>query len=230
MKKRLLMLALGLAALAALGLRAPQAQAFSQVSRERQGATARNQASAAWQASYTAEAAGKLDDALAALDELPGAGRTGYFAQFRRGWLHYLKGSHADSVTAYRSAVSQEPAAVEARVGLQLPLMALAKWQELTQVAQEVLELDPENYLTLQRLALAKFNLQRYPEAEALYRRVLLLYPSDLEMRVGLGWTLLRMGKPSEASAAFTQVLDVTGYHASAMQGLQEATTPKAAR
>lgn len=225
MKKLSLCVALGLSALCA-----PHALAFSQASRERPGLAARNQASAAWQASYSAETAGKLDLALAALDELPGAGRTGYLAQFRRGWLQYLMGKHADSVTAYSSAISQEPAAVEARVGLQLPLMALAKWQELTQIAEDVLQLDPENYLTLQRLALAKFNLQRYPEAEALYRRILLLYPSDLEMRVGLGWTLLRMGKPSEASAVFSQVLDVAGYHASATQGLQQATTPNVAR
>ena len=222
MRSRWLWIVLGLGALAT---GASLAQAFSPASRDRSGQSVRNQASSAWQASYDAEAAGKLDLSLAALEELPGAARTGYLAQFRRGWLLYRLGSYADSVTAYRSAVSQEPAAVEARVGLQLPLLALAKWQELTQVAEDVLELDPQNYLSLQRLALAKFNLQRYPEAEAQYRRILLLYPGDIEMRVGLGWTLLRMGKPSEARAVFSQVLDVAGYHASATQGLQ-ATTP----
>jgi tetratricopeptide (TPR) repeat protein len=181
-----------------------------------------------WEASYNAEATGRLETALDVLAELPPAERNAYLASYRRGWLLYRLGRYAESVSAYRIAVSQEPAAIEGRVALQLPLMALTKWNDVTQVAEEVLKVDPENYLTMQRLALAKYSTQHYPEAEALYRRVLMLYPSDIETRACLGWTLLRMGKQPQAVAMFNQVLAVSSLHVSATQGLQEASGRKA--
>jgi len=188
------------------------------------------QDASAWEASYNAEAAGKLEAALSALSELPSQQRTGYLADYRRGWLLYRLGRYAESVTAYRSAVGKEPAAVEARVALLLPLIALTKWHEVAQVCEGVLKIDPENYLALQRLALAKFSSQRFAEAEALYRRILVLYPSDIEMRAGLGWTVLRMGKQAQAAALFSEVLDVVGSHLSATQGLRAAQGQKAQR
>ena len=188
-----------------------------------QGPAANGDASSAWEASYAAEAAGKLEAALRALDGLPAARHVSYLADLRRGWLQYRLGRYLESVSAYRYAVSKEPAAIEARVALLLPLMALTKWQDVTQVAQDVLKIDPDNYLATQRLALAKFNTARFQEAEGLYRRLLLLYPSDLEMRAGLGWSLLRLGKHAQASAAFSQVLEVNRYHESATRGLQLA-------
>jgi tetratricopeptide (TPR) repeat protein len=189
-----------------------------------------HQDASAWEASYNAEVAGKLEAALSALSELPSQQRNGYRADYRRGWLLYRLGRYAESVTAYRSAVSKEPAAVEARLALLLPLTALTKWSELAQVCEAVLKVDPENYLALQRLALAKFSGQRFAEAEALYRRILVLYPSDIEMRAGLGWTVLRMGRQAQAAALFSEVLDVAGSHPSATQGLRVARGQKAER
>ena len=45
-----------------------------------------------FQRSYDAEAAGKAQDALTALDSLPAPQRDGYVAQLRRGWLLYKLG------------------------------------------------------------------------------------------------------------------------------------------
>jgi tetratricopeptide (TPR) repeat protein len=183
-----------------------------------------------WEASYNAEAAGKLDVALSVLGELPAADRTGYLASYRRGWLLYRLARYADAVTAYRIAISQEPVGVEARIALLLPLMALTKWNDVTQVAEEIFKIDPDNYLTMQRLALSKFSSQHFAEAETLYRRILLLYPSDIEMRASLGWTVLRMGKQAQAAALFNQVLAVSSLNASATAGLLEASGKKAER
>jgi tetratricopeptide (TPR) repeat protein len=200
------------------------------ISDDVRGPAARGDASSAWEASGNAEAAGKLDVALSVLANLPVAQRNGYLATFRRGWLQYRLAHYVESVVAYRSAVGKEPAALEARLALLLPLMALTKWQDVSQVAEDVLKVDPENYLALQRLALAKFSTRRFAEAEVLYRRLLVLYPSDIEMRSALGWTVLRMGKQAQAAALFTQVLDVAGSHVGATRGLQEAGGNKAER
>jgi cytochrome c-type biogenesis protein CcmH/NrfG len=182
----------------------------------------------AWQASYSAEAAGNLEAALNAMSELPGPQSAGYLATYRRGWLQYRLGRFSDSVAAYNTAVLLEPSAVEARVAQLVPLMAQQKWHEVEAGAEEVLKRDPENWLALQRLAFAKFSTQHFPESEQLYRRIVQLYPSDVESRAGLGWAALRMGKQKEAAALFTEVLEMSANHQIAARGLYEANRKKA--
>ena len=63
-----------------------------------------------------------------------------------------------------------------------------------------------------------------------LYRRLVLLYPGDLEMRAGLGWAALRMGKAGEAVELFSAVLEISAGHASATSGLAEARRKKRGR
>jgi tetratricopeptide (TPR) repeat protein len=144
-------------------------------------------------------------------------------AHVRRGWLHYCLGRHADAVAAYAAAIKLEPDSVEARVAQLLPLMAASKWSELIKAAQDTLKRDPQNYLALQRMAYAQYNSQRFPEAEQSYRRLVKLYPGDVEMRAALGWAVLRMGKQPEASELFHAVLELSPKHASASAGLQAA-------
>jgi tetratricopeptide (TPR) repeat protein len=181
-------------------------------------------ASKAWQASYAAEAAGNVEGALAALNELPAPQGTAYLANFRRGWLQYRLAHHPESVAAYNSAILLEPTAVEARVAALLPLMAQQKWKDVEAGAEEVLKRDPENWLALQRLAFAKFSTQHFPESEQLYRRIVQLYPSDIESRASLGWALLRLGKRKEAATLFTEVLEMQSNHTIAARGLWEAS------
>jgi tetratricopeptide (TPR) repeat protein len=180
-------------------------------------------APSAWQASYAAESAGKFEQALDELKRLPESQRDGYLASYRRGWLHYRLGRLAQSVASYMVAARLEPASIEARVAALLPLMGLQQWRDVEATAQEVLKRDPENYLAKQRLAFAKYSTKHYAEAEVMYRRLLVLYPSDIEMRAALGWTILSMGKAKDAAAMFTQVLALSPSHASATEGMQAA-------
>jgi hypothetical protein len=97
-----------------------------------------------WKASYTAEAAGQFQAALSALTELPAPQRESYLASFRRGWLLYRLNQHAESVAAYKLAAMAEPASIEARVGLLMPLMALTRLNDVAVLAEDVLKRDPE--------------------------------------------------------------------------------------
>ena len=182
-----------------------------------------NDSAQAWQASYVAEAASNFDAALAALEQLPFAQRQGYLANLRRGWLNYCTGRHAESAAAYAVAIKLEPDSVEARVAQLLPLMASGRWPDLIKAAQETLKHDPQNYLALQRMAYAQYSSQHFPEAEQTYRHIVKLYPSDVEMRVALGWAVLRMGKQSEASELFRSALELSPKHVGATTGLQAA-------
>jgi tetratricopeptide (TPR) repeat protein len=184
-------------------------------------------AAQAWKASYMAEGAGQFQAAVQALTALPTPQREGYLASFRRGWLLYRLNQHAESVAAYKLAAMAEPASIEARLGLLLPLMALTRWNDVAAIAEDVLKRDPENYLALQRLAFAKFSSEHFPEAEVVYRRLVEHYPSDVEMRAALGWVVYRMGKQSEATSLFKQVLEVSAEHVSATAGLRAATAAR---
>jgi tetratricopeptide (TPR) repeat protein len=174
-----------------------------------------------FQRSYDSEAAGKVPDALAALDALPSPQKEGYVAQLRRGWLLYKLGKHAEAVDAYGRAVAREPRSVEARVGVLLPAMALRRWADVEAQAREVLKLDPGNYLGNLRLAFALYNLGRYAESAASYRQLVTAYPSDVEVRSGLGWALLKAGKGAEAAVELRAVLEVAPKNALALEGLK---------
>jgi tetratricopeptide (TPR) repeat protein len=173
------------------------------------------------QRSYDSEAAGKLQDAVAALDQLPQRDR--FVVQLRRGWLLYRLGRHDEAVKAYEQAVELAPRAVEARVGLLLPQIALRRWADVEAGARAALKIDPGNYLANLRLAFACYNLHRYAESAALYRKLSELYPSDVEVLSGMGWSLLKMGKAPEAAGRFREVLETAPRHALAREGLKAA-------
>lgn len=177
----------------------------------------------AWRRSYALEARGDARGALAALDGLSPTDRGAYLAQLRRAWLLYSAGQFDESVAAYRAAAQGSPRAVEPRVGELLPLLALRRWREAEQRAQEVLRLDADNYLATRRLALALYNLGRFDRAQEAYERVLAQYPGDLEMLTGVGWCELQRGHRPAAATAFRAVLAVSPDDAGAAAGLTAA-------
>lgn len=171
-------------------------------------------------ASYTSEAKGDYDGALAALASVTAAGDSQYVVVLRRGWLHYLAGRYADAVAAYQEAVKLRPDSVEARLGLTLPLMALRRWSDAQATCEGVLKEDPGSYLAGSRLAWVLYSQGRYADAAARYEGLVKRYPSDVEMRAGLGWSWVKLGRSADARAAFAWVLQVSPTHASAKEGL----------
>lgn len=180
--------------------------------------------SAKYQESYDAEAQGDPQGALAALRGMPLTEQSSYVFKLRQGWLYYLIGDYEASITAYERAIDVSPVAIEARLGLQLPQIALRRWLDIEVATQEILEIDPMNYLARRRLALALYSLGRYDEAETIYRSVLANYPSDVEVEAGLGWALLMQGNATGAAEVFTHVLWIAPNQASGLEGLHAST------
>lgn len=179
------------------------------------------EAAQALQQSYDREGAGKLIESLSALDGLPAARQATYMAQLRRGWLLYRIGRYADSIEAYQRAITAAPRAIEPRVGVLLPQTALRRYSDVEAQARAVLAVDPHNYLATLRLAFAYYNSGRFTEAATLYAQLKELYPSDAEVRSGLGWSLLKAGKSAEASRELRELLSIQPRHALAKQGLE---------
>ena len=172
--------------------------------------------------SYALEAKGEYEAALRALQDLPKTKQT-YVFRLRSGWLLYLAGREFDAMEEYRRAVTLAPDAVEPLLGLMLPQMALKLWLDTRATGKLVLALDPHNYTAHARMAWASYSLGRYDEAAEHYRHNLELYPSDLEMRAGVGYCLLQNGDKARAAAEFREVLEVAPEHASAQAGLLAA-------
>lgn len=179
--------------------------------------------SAAFQKSYNDEAAGDSDAALAALAGVTATGNAQYVVELRRGWLLYKLGKNAEAAAAYGRASALEPNAIEPRVGALPPLGALRRWADVESMAREVQKKDPGNYTASLRLAFALYSQAKYVEAEAAYRTLLTLYPSDVEVRAGLGWSLVKENKLTDAQVAFAEVLAVAPKNALALEGAAAA-------
>jgi tetratricopeptide (TPR) repeat protein len=176
-----------------------------------------------FQQSYDREIAGRLSEALGALDGLSPARKESYPAQARRGWLLFKLGRHGESAEAYQRAITAAPKAIEPRVGILLPLQALKKWSEVESQAKAALALDADNYLASLRLAWALYNQSRYAEAASLYARLRELYPSDADARSGLGWSLLKQGNNEAAARELRELLAIQPRNTLARQGLDAA-------
>jgi tetratricopeptide (TPR) repeat protein len=182
-------------------------------------ASAETEAAKRYQESYDLEATGKTDAALDALNRLPSVEHQSYVAELRRGWLLYRLGRHDDAATAYGLAIALAPAAIEPKVGVLAPLIALRRWSDVEATARAVLRMDPANYSATLRLAYATYNMARFIEAEAAYRALVGLYPSDVDARAGLGWSLLKQGRKSDATKAFAALLLFAPRNALALEG-----------
>jgi tetratricopeptide (TPR) repeat protein len=189
--------------------------------------TPMTEGAARFQKSYDAEAAGNLEDALAALEPSPTNAPAAYVAQLRRGWLLYRLGKSADAVQAYERAVALEPASIEAKVGELAPLAALRRWVDVERVARDVLRKDPASYQATIRLAFAQYSQAKFADAATTYRGLLAAFPSDVDVRGGLGWSLVKLGKTDEAAATFAQVLEVAPKNALALDGARAAKRGK---
>jgi tetratricopeptide (TPR) repeat protein len=145
-----------------------------------------------------------------------------YIAVLRAGWLNYLNGAYGLSIEYYKKANFIAPDAIEPKLGLLLPLMASKKWKDSKKTAFEILKFDRKNYLANRRLAYILFSEMSYDEAEKQYKKVINWYPSDIEMKLGLAWTNLRMDRKEKAAQYFREVLKVRRHNPNALSGLEK--------
>lgn len=169
--------------------------------------------------SYTLEAKGDINGALALMKRIGTESRPDYVYELRTGWLLYLAARHGESVAAYQRAITLEPDAVEPRLGVMLPLMADRRWKEAERYGAAVLAAAPGESTAQARVAYIHYILGQYDRAESDYRKALRAWPANVELRAGLGWSLLKQGKTRDARAEFDKVLSIAPDHASAKEG-----------
>ncbi len=171
--------------------------------------------------SFKYEAAGDYSAALNSVLHILQIEIKNYIATLRAGWLTYLKKDYKESVSYYKRAISLAPGAVEPKLGLLLPLIASKEWGAAEKLARDILKIDPNNYVANRKLAYVLFSQAKYGKALAQYRKVLTMYPSDIEMMLGIGWTYFQMDKNQKARSYFKQVLKVRKNNPSALYGME---------
>lgn len=170
--------------------------------------------------SFAFEARGLLKDALRASRDAAEQNPAEYFPRLRSAYLELQQKQFVAAADDYARAAALAPRSVEARLGRQQALVELGKYGDAEAAGREVLARDADNYLGSSRLAWTLYSLKRYSEAAKLYARVLTLYPGDLEMMTGLGYSELKAGRKGEAADAFRAVLAIVTNHPRARQGL----------
>ncbi len=172
-----------------------------------------------FRASYAAEADSNFDKSINALkvqyDE------SSYLMNVRLGWLYYLNGEYYESIDYYRKAISVMPYAVEAKLGIALPMSMLGNWEDIIGIYEEILTIDPQNAITNYRLGLIYYIRQNYEKALPYVQRVANMYPYDYYSVVLLGWINLQIGKTREARVLFEKALQIIPGDPSAQEGLQ---------
>jgi serine/threonine protein kinase/tetratricopeptide (TPR) repeat protein len=95
-----------------------------------------------------------------------------------RGYLDYA-GALAELEAASRT-LPNDPQAFELKGYIQ---RRQGRWEDSTRNLERAVDLDPRNFLTLQQIAISYQVLRRYPEANSVLDRVLLIRPNDLDTR-----------------------------------------------
>ena len=176
---------------------------------------------AALTASYAAEAKKDYASAAKALKEVEADNTRDYLLNLRLGWLDYLAGLYGESATYYAKAAALAPGALEPLQGQLLPLIAGGKTADSWNVYLAILKIDPVNYKALSALAWANYNAKEYKNAIQFYTKLVTLYPSDTEMRLGLGYSLKLSGDKDGADKQFREVLRLSPNNSRALAGLK---------
>jgi tetratricopeptide (TPR) repeat protein len=170
--------------------------------------------------SYRLHSSGDVAGAVRAMTQVVAEQPRQYFPRLRLAYLQFMAADYSAAAQNYAQAVELKPSAVEAVLGEQQALLAAGRYAEAEPLARQVLKEDPKSYLGNSRLAWTLYNLKRFDEAAAQYTIVLAMYPSDIEMRIGLGYSQLGGGHKAEASKTFREVLEMVPDNKSAVAGL----------
>ena len=161
----------------------------------------------AYRKSYIYEKSRDYEDAIKVLMPVYQNYRDGYTVNLRLGWLYYLMQKYANSEYHYEKALKAIPSSVEAMLGLSLSFMVRNRWSDVESMMYRVLKIDYYNYYGNLRLCIALRNLKKFSISEAVARKMLSVYPTDVNFLNELAISLYHQDKKSYAKSLFEDVL-----------------------
>lgn len=143
-----------------------------------------------------------------------------YECNLRLGYLKYMTGAYAEAMTYYQRAIDLMPYAIEPRLGYVYPAAALGKWDDVVAQYNSILKIDPKNSSINYKLGVIYYNRKKYAQANALFEKVVNLYPFDYDGLIMFAWSNYRLGKLQQAKLLFKKVLLLSPNDKSALEGL----------
>ena len=136
-----------------------------------------NQASleAAFSKSYEKEKEGDFSASMDVLKKV--YEESSYEMNLRLGWLNYNAGLFEEAIIFYNKALDLKPYSEEAKFGLILPKAAVGKWNEVIDLYNAILKINPQNTVALYRLGLVYYGRKDYVNAYPNFKKVVDLYP-----------------------------------------------------
>lgn len=165
---------------------------------------------AAFNQSLFFERKGDLQNAIKELLNIYNENKNDYLINLRLGWLYYLSELYNESLNYYQRAIEIKNNSIEAKIGATYPLSKLEKWEEVRNIYQQILILDPQNYTA--NLRLGQYYLLRgnYSEANKYLSISYNNFPSDYESNLSYGWTQYYIGNRKKAKELFKNVLMIS--------------------
>ena len=142
-----------------------------------------------------------------AQDSLPPPAISAAKEQVEQGARLYGQSSYADAESAYRTAISLDPALAPAHAGLGDTLYRLKQYPEAEAASREAIRLDPTLATGHSALGRALFGLKQLPEAEAACREAIRLDPALAVAHANLAAILHDSRRWQEAEAACREAI-----------------------
>lgn len=144
-----------------------------------------------------------------------------YDFNIRYGWLYYNMGDYPNSLKYYAKAMEILPYSHEAKFGYVLPLAGMGEWDQVIEIYNSMIKLDPKNTLVNYRLGAIYYERKDYQKSYNALEEVINLYPNDYPSNLLFAWTNFQMGKLKEAKVLFNKVLLIKPDSESAIEGLK---------
>jgi len=161
----------------------------------------------AYSKSFQYEKIGRYKDAIKALSAVYNEYPDGYTINLRLGWLYYLSKRYANSIFHYEKAIKINPYSIEAKLGYTLPLLAQERFSDVEKVCYQILYTDFYNYYGNLRLSYVLRMQKKYDLAEKVSKKMLYIYPTDINFLTELGIIEYLKGSKKEAIKIFKNIL-----------------------
>jgi tetratricopeptide (TPR) repeat protein len=123
------------------------------------------------------------------------------------GWLHYQNGNYSKSNTYYKKATELQPKSIEAKLGLANAVSGLGNWDELMQIYEDILKLDPINSSANYKLAYMLHSRRKNSQAIEHIKTVLTHYPFDFDSNLLAGKIYISLGNITDAKVVLNRAL-----------------------
>ena len=172
-------------------------------------------AESVWKESYSLQAKGEYEKAIKVLVK---ANVSGEYALLRYAYLNYLQGNYNTAINKYKQAIKLDPASIDAKLGVTLPLLAQKRWRQVKKYTLQILQQSHWNYTAHLRLMMAEQGMRSWDDLVTHAKQLAKVYPAAATPLVYLARAYAWKGKVRNAVTIYRKVLKRIPDHIEATQ------------